>query len=293
MAYAKFRGEVTMTLTTRQSTSKLVLATVLLLLYPAHANVQETLIGIAGKDFVILGADSSISSQGSIAWTAQVDKIAVMGSIAAAAAGDVADSDRLIGLLRAHCAIREFETSVGSDVEYVVGTEGDEVLVEPTHYGLTVDEMAHLARHQIAASLRSRGRLNVCLLIAGITIADSSGDGLADNFASRVQNQVRLATAMNRPSESLLTSTKAEVRPRLFWLDQYGSLQALRYGVHGFAANFLLSVLDQGYREDMSKDEAIELMKLCFEQLRVRYIIHSPNAPNIKCIDQDGCRVIN
>lgn len=282
-----------MTTKARQSTSKFVLATVLLLLHSAHANVQETLIGIAGKDFVILGADSSISSQGSIAWTAHVDKIAVLGSIAAAAAGDVADSDRIIGLLRAHCAIREFETSVGSDVEYILATGGDTVVEEPPHYGLTVDEVAHLARHQIAASLRSRGRLNVCLLIAGMTISDSSGDGLANNFANRLQNQVLHATAMNRQSESSLTSTIAEVRPRLFWLDQYGSLQALRYGVHGFAANFLLSVLDQGYREDMSKDEAIELMKLCFEQLRVRYIIHSPNAPNIKCIDREGCRVLN
>lgn len=282
-----------MTTKARQSTSKFVLATVLLLLHSAHANVQETLIGIAGKDFVILGADSSITSQGSIAWTAHVDKIAVLGSIAAAAAGDVADSDRIIGLLRAHCAIREFETSVGSDVEYILATGGDTVVEEPPHYGLTVDEVAHLARHQIAASLRSRGRLNVCLLIAGMTISDSSGDGLANNFANRLQNQVLHATAMNRQSESSLTSTIAEVRPRLFWLDQYGSLQALRYGVHGFAANFLLSVLDQGYREDMSKDEAIELMKLCFEQLRVRYIIHSPNAPNIKCIDREGCRVLN
>jgi 20S proteasome alpha/beta subunit len=278
----------------KQSTSKLVVATALLLLHPAHASIQETLIGITGKDFVILGADSSISSQGSIAWTAQVDKIAVLGSIAAAAAGDIADSDRLIGLLRAHCAIREFETSVGSDVEYVLGIGGDEVLVDETQIdGLTVDEVAHLARHQIAASLRSRGRLNVCLLIAGMTISDSSGDGPVDNFANRLQNQVLHATSMNQASESSLTSTLAEVRPRLFWLDQYGSLQALRYGVHGFAANFLLSVLDQGYRENMTKDEAIELMKLCFEQLRVRYIIHSPNAPNIKCIDLDGCRVIN
>ena len=261
----------------------------------ANANVQETLIGITGKDFVILGADSSISSEGSISWTAQVDKIAVLGPIAAATAGDIADSDRLVGMLRAHYNVREFETSVGSDVEYVtVTTSHEQPMNEPVEasqtYGLSVSEVAHLARYQIAESLRSRGRLNVCLLIAGMSKANADDRNTSDHFSERLQDQVRHAT--NQPSESLLPSTQLEIRPRLYWVDQYGSLQALRYGAHGFAANFLLSVLDQGYREDMTKEEAIDLMKSCFKQLRVRYIIHSPSAPNIKCIDQGGCRVV-
>ena len=40
-------------------------------------------------------------------------------TILAAAAGDAADSDRLLGMLAAMAAIREYETSVGSDVEYI------------------------------------------------------------------------------------------------------------------------------------------------------------------------------
>ena len=261
-----------------------------------NANVQETLIGIKGKDFIILGADSSISSEGSISWTAKVDKIAVLGPIAAAAAGDIAESDRLVGMLRAHHNIREFESNVGSDVEYLTTTSDDHNTNEPIGlsqqiYGLTVDEIAHLARHQIAESLRSRGRLNVCLLIAGMSKSDADDqDSSSNHFTERLQHQVRQAT--NQPSEALSSSTKSTIQPRLYWVDQYGSLQSLRYGAHGFAANFLLSVLDQGYRQDMTKEEAIELMKSCFKQLRVRYIIHSPSAPNIKCIDQGGCQVV-
>ncbi|KAI2498273.1 Proteasome subunit [Fragilaria crotonensis] len=259
-----------------------------------NANVQETLIGITGKDFVILGADSSISSEGSISWTAQVDKIAVLGPIATATAGDIADSDRLVGMLRAHYNLREFETSIGSDVEYITTTGQDQQTNEPVEasqmHGLTVNEVAHLARYQIAESLRSRGRLNVCLLIAGMSKANAEDFNISDYFTERLQDQVRQAT--NQPSESIVASNQLEIRPRLYWVDQYGSLQALRYGAHGFAANFLLSVLDQGYREDMTKEEAIDLMKSCFKQLRVRYIIHSPSEPNIKCIDQEGCRVV-
>ena len=147
------------------------------------ANVQETLIGITRKDFIILGADSSISSEGYIAWTARVDTIAVLGPIAAAAARDIADSDRPVGMLRVHYNIRDFETSVGSDVEYLTTTPTtktsgkDQDMHEPLEgleiNGLTVKEFVHLARYQIAESLRSRNRLNVCLLIAGMSKSTS------------------------------------------------------------------------------------------------------------------------
>ena len=260
------------------------ISTLLLFLVSLTDANQETLIGITGKDFVLLGADSSISSGGSISWTAKVDKISVFGTSATAAAGDAADTDRLVGMLRAHSNIRDYEASVGSDVEYMGGEEE-----EPSH-GLSVDEVAHLARYQIAQSLRSRAQLNVCLLIAGMSPSEEEDDE-GDHFTKRLQHQVQQATNQPEPTSSFAV-TKSLLQPRLFWIDQYGSMQKLKYGAHGYAANFLLSVLDQGYRENLSKEEAIDLMKTCFEQLRVRYIIHSPLPPCIKCIDQEGCRLV-
>jgi 20S proteasome alpha/beta subunit len=286
---------------------RLSLCVTLTLLSACHANVQETLIGITGKDFILLGADSSIASQGSISWTAsQRDKIHMMQPVgsrmrtAAAIVGDSADSDRLVGLLQAHCAIREWEGGVGSDVEYLNENDADAVVGDTV--GLSVDAVAHLARAQIAQSLRSQSRMNVCALIAGMypTQEGEEEDDEAGGvyFAKRLRHQVQQATIEGRleaagekgalPSLALLTS-----RPRLFWLDQYGSLQKLQYGAHGFAANFLLSILDQGYRPDLTREEALELMRSCFEQLRGRYIIHSPNPPCIKCIDEEhGCQLI-
>jgi 20S proteasome subunit beta 4 len=268
----------------------LLLLLILLLPNLTTCNVQETLIGIAGKDFVVIGADTSISTSGSIAWTAsRLDKIQVLqGGVLVAAAGDAADSDRLVGTLKAHCAIREWETSMGSDVEYIA-EDGTTELAPSTV--LSVDAVAYLARYIIAQSLRSSS-LNVCLLVAGTVDAETRQvleHGPSITFAQRLQRQVRQATGAEGTSATLqaLSSTVA-----LYWLDQYGSKQKLCYGAHGFASNFCLSILDQGYRPDLTQQEAIALMRSCFQQLRQRYIIHSPHPPCIKCLDKDGCHIV-
>jgi 20S proteasome alpha/beta subunit len=84
------------------------------------------------------------------------------------------------------------------------------------------------------------------------------------------------------------------LEPRLYWLDEYGSIQQLPYGAHGYGSHFVWSILDDGYRPDMCRDEAILLMKSCFEQLRQRYIINAQaqTPPCIKCLDANGWQLI-
>ena len=266
---------------------------------------QETLVGIVGKDFVILGADSSISS--SIAFTASnLDKIAILDgprTIAAAAAGDAADSDRLLGLLSAHCAIREYEH--GGDVKYIWM---DELTRRSPRrqQGLTVQEIAHLARNQIASSLRSRNQLKVCLLVAGMMM--TSGDEIeSEDFSRRLQQQASGNAKSESESTTGTTTTtttttnimttnnisiSGSLKPNLFWLDPYGSLQKIQYGAHGHGANFVLSLMDQSYRPDLGREEAIQIVRNCFDQLRIRYVINAPQPPCIKCIDNNGCQLI-
>lgn len=236
---------------------------------------QDTLVGIVGKDFVMLGADSSCSLRGTLALTASnVDKIHVIRSsnaqqqcIAAAAAGNPADSDRLLGLLRAHAALREYEaTGIGSDVECVfVGTNGGSTDGSSSSssdfpIGLDARAVSHLARTEISSSLRTASSLQVCLLVAG----------------------------MIREDNCLL-------QPCLFWLDNTGFQQRVSYGAHGYGSNFIWSILDRNYKPNMSKEEAFQLMTNCFQQLRTRYVINTgPYPPCIKCIDAiHGCTYDN
>ena len=119
-------------------------------------------------------------------------------------------------------------------------------------------------------------------VIAGSqTYSGNIGGSIAkrEKSSNQVQNEARKGTTSNHC-----------LAPKLFWLDQYGSLQSLRYGAHGYGLNFALSILDQRYRSDMSREEAVCLIRECFRQLRQRYVINSPEMPRIKCVDIFGVR---
>ena len=299
---------------------------------------QETLIGIVGHDFVLIGADSSSST--SIAITSSnVDKIRILinpfpnGStesnshtgdldlprqhaVLAASSGDLADSDRLMAFLAAHASKQEFEAGIGCDVECVYdgsieGLRSPPFMAPLT--GLDAKAVAYLTRAKVSGSMRSKNRLNVCLLVAGMVeiyqdkakIRSKSEANSIESFSRRIRRQVDAADAeyelksissksVNFKCKDSLRSQKHNdtLTPMLFWLDEYGSLQNLLFGAHGLGANFVLSILDRGYRTNMTREEAIVLMNECFRQLRTRYVINYPQPPCIKCVDATGCRVV-
>lgn len=82
---------------------------------------------------------------------------------------------------------------------------------------------------------------------------------------------------------------QATGQPELFWLDALGALQNVAFGAHGLASRFALSLLDNGFREGMSLDEARDLMETCFRQLERRYLVSSVGF-SMKVVDGDGCR---
>ena len=91
--------------------------------------------------------------------------------------------------------------------------------------------------------------------------------------------------------EPIAMSRRQHLVPKMFWLDEYGSLQKINYGIHGLGGNFGLAVLDQGYRDNLTREEAANLIKNCFDQLQTRFLINSPKSPLIKCVDANGCCV--
>ena len=301
--------------------------------FASSAAGTQTLIAVVGKDYVMLGADSSVS-QSIVLTSSNIDKMKVIAdpfpgdnhrkrkdreqqTIAVAAAGDFADADRLVSILRAHAALNEFEASIGCDVDIKDledddNNSGKKCLSRP---GLSVRSVAKLARGQIAQNLRSGSPFQLGVLIAGMqnegkSIMMESKDILLSEsplsyISEEVQRQVQQVSptdnhqspdTLNKDlasKEKTTTEVTSTLRPHLYWLDEYGSLQKLNYASHGLGSNFLLAVLDQGYRDNLSKEEAVELIKSCFQQLRVRYLINSEKPPIIKCVDAYGCRIIH
>mmetsp|Transcript_21141 Transcript_21141/g.42853 ORF Transcript_21141/g.42853 Transcript_21141/m.42853 type:complete len:239 (+) Transcript_21141:54-770(+) len=236
-----------------------------------------------------------------------------------------------MGILKAHIQIREYEAGLGNDASCLF--DGDQTRAKPkknifasqilgysSPVGLDSEAVAHLARSEISARLRSSQSLQLCLLVGGMVRCREFSNlrySMYSPFSDRVQKQVEtgstayllkqngtrfrgdadnMETSIGRsnslPVDVENTPINPFLTPKLFWLDQYGSLQSLLYGAHGYGSNFALSVLDQRYRSSMTRQEAVELLRVCFEQLRQRYIINSPNPPRIKCIDADGVRDI-
>ena len=223
-------------------------------------------------------------------------------------------ADRLVGTLRAHAQIHEFEAGIGNDAVCVFDGQSRQSLSKaaiqtaPTA-GLDSEAIAHLARSEIASKLRTRQPLQLCLLVAGMVRCNdprvsstlTTQEKQSSSFSERVQHQVisgsQIFSKSSNGDELIQTPLNDyEHRsgfnpllvPKLFWLDQYGSLQRLRYGAHGFGSNFALSILDQRYKNDLTRDEAFHLILECFQQLRQRYVINSPEKPRIKCVDMFG-----
>jgi 20S proteasome alpha/beta subunit len=345
----------------------------------SQAAATETLIGIVGDGFILLGADSSVSSSLSLT-SSNVDKISVLvdpridanlsGSdgtaknkrvirvssdtfltraplsmrrqlpIVAAAAGDAADTDRLIEILKSLAAVEEYSSTGcwSADVQVwdVVRTvkptnlneDNDDDDSDATFYdekirdsrtpfhsneaGHEVHSLAQITRQYIADAARSRSPLRVCLLMAGMKLvhtgtidADHGSSTISqltkqvkqahshfhDMMAAKVSSDImsNSATLRNLQALSKFHESRTHYRPYLYWLDEYGSCQQVQYGAHGYGSNFCLSVLDRDYREQMTKEDAIGLMKDCFRQLRMRYVINSgPQPPCIKYVDENG-----
>ena len=190
--------------------------------------------------------------------------------------------------------------------------------------GLDAEAIANLSRQTIASRMRSRQPLQLCLLVGGmVRCANNNIDSSKVDAVNRIQTQISVGSASYRSKsltrvESVIhndgeqkpiirgsdsinnvdddqhaaTTTNPFLTPKLFWLDQYGSLQNMQYAAHGYGSNFAYSILDQRYRYAMSRQEAVNLIRECFEQLRQRYVINSPQPPRIKCIDRFGVKEI-
>jgi len=303
---------------------------------------METLVAVVGQDFVMIGADTT-SVQSIVLTSSDMDKIRVVSDpfpcaensigkkdttkergatkspiVALAAAGDLADVNRLYETLHSHATIREYETSVGADVEvvdlYSSGRQGGIPLQSHSFnapIGLSVSQVANLARNEISQKLRSNAPYRVGVLVAGMqresilprgTRRGAFGASVPLSAISRdVQEQLQRAipsgernTAVDLSKSSVGPQDEVSLRlvPCLFWLDEYGALQKIRYASHGMASSFLNAILDRNYHKNLTREEAAQLIQSCFKQLQTRYVVNSPKPPLIKCIDEYGCHVV-
>jgi len=80
--------------------------------------------------------------------------------------------------------------------------------------------------------------------------------------------------------------------PSLYYMDYLAALQKVKYGGHGYAAYFCLSIMDKEYRDGLNEDAAVAILRKCIEEIKTRMILNQPNFM-IKIVDKNGVRVLD
>ncbi|XP_077363452.1 proteasome subunit beta type-2 [Festucalex cinctus] len=115
-------------------------------------------------------------------------------------------------------------------------------------YELSPAAAANFTRKNLAEYLRSRTPYHVNLLLAGYDDADGPG---------------------------------------LYYMDFLSSLAKAPFAAHGYGAFLTLSILDRHYRPDLTRDEAVDLLKTCIKELNRRFILNLPSF-TVRLIDKEG-----
>ncbi|KAL0962452.1 hypothetical protein UPYG_G00340170 [Umbra pygmaea] len=187
---------------------------------------MEYLIGIQGKDFVIVAADN-VAASSIIQMKQDQDKMFKL-------------SDKILLL----CV-----GEAGDTVQFAEYIQKNIQLYKMRNgYELSPTAAANFTRKNLADYLRSRTPYHVNLLLAGYDAVDGPG---------------------------------------LYFMDYLSALAKAPFAAHGYGAYLTLSIMDRYYRPDLTRDEAVELLRKCIEELNKRLIINLPSF-TVRLIDKDG-----
>jgi 20S proteasome subunit beta 4 len=78
----------------------------------------------------------------------------------------------------------------------------------------------------------------------------------------------------------------------LYWIDYLAASASLPFAAHGHGAYFCLSLLDRFYQPNCTLEQAKALLRLCIQELKVRFVVNLPEFV-VKVIDKQGITEIS
>ncbi|KAL7749813.1 Proteasome subunit beta type-4 [Sorochytrium milnesiophthora] len=113
---------------------------------------------------------------------------------------------------------------------------------------LSTQACASFTRRELADALRSRNAYQTNLLVAGYNDQDG---------------------------------------PAVYWIDYLASSVKVPYACQGYGSYFCYATMDRYYRDDMSREEVLGLVRKCINELKIRFVANLPNW-KVRIIDRDG-----
>merc|ERR1719468_300027 len=109
----------------------------------------------------------------------------------------------------------------------------------------------------------------------------------ATNFT---RNELAHALRKGPYQVDMLIGGVDEDGPQLYFMDYLASCEKVNKGAHGYGAMFTFGLMDRYYKENMSLDEAKDLIRKCITELETRFVMQLGKY-KCKVVDKDGTRV--
>lgn len=164
-------------------------------------------------------------------------------------------------------------------------------------YKADEDKLTQLDQYKLLGATGPTGdRNNFCEYIQkNITLYElRTGVSLSTHAAAKyTRNQLAEALRQNPYQVSLLLGGWDKATgPSMYYMDYLGSMHQMKIAAHGYASYFGLSIMDRYWKENMTVEEAVDLLQKCISELKTRFIL-SLQEFKIKIVDKDGVRDLN
>ncbi|KAF5297928.1 hypothetical protein FQA39_LY11913 [Lamprigera yunnana] len=87
----------------------------------------------------------------------------------------------------------------------------------------------------------------------------------------------------------LLAGYDEQEGPQLYFVDYLASIADVKFSSHGYGGFFSTSIMDRYHQDDLTQEEAYEILRKCVKEVHHRLIINLPNF-KVQVVDKEGIK---
>ena len=213
----------------------------------------ESVIGIRGKDFILLAQDANTTKYGILNMKFDTNRLFKLSEHCAMLAGN---SDKIESLFKSFFLfiagepgdVVQFAEYVGKNIQLYKMING----IELSPYAC-----ANFTRNEMAKSLRSRNSFLANLIVGGFS-----------------------------------TNERDQERAQLYSIDYLGAMVSANVVAHGFCQFFALGIGDRLWKENLTVEEGLVMLQTMVNELGKRMTAY-PHCVFVRLIDAKGIHVLD